>query len=186
MYLLVDGLSRGRLTRAILFIAPRKLDHEAFRARVIRDVLKLVAHLGELGTGTVEGARDLVLLEDRAVEALLGLVPEAVQQCSVGEALDVLDEVVVVEHDVLVVEATVANVLERGGGLIEDHVVVRLGGFGEAGLELGVALLIAVLTDGDVLGLDLAELSGGNHGVRVVFEGGVSRNIPSAVNFLLA
>jgi hypothetical protein len=159
--------------RGSLVIAPRQLDHEALGPGAVGDVLERVAHLGELSDSAIEGACDLVLLEDGAVEVLLGLVPEAVQQRRVGEALDVLDEVLVVEHDVLVVEPAVANVLEGRGNLVKDHVVVGVSGLGEADLELGLAIRLLLLAErvlvfagGGILGLDLAKLSSGNHRVR--------------------
>lgn len=122
----------------------------------------------ELLDGAVEGLANLVVLEDGLVELLGLLVPEAVEQRGVGEALDILDEVVVLEHDVVVAETLLANVLERGLDLVENHVLILVASLGEASLllslALGLSLVVSNLLLGERLGLELAEFGGGDHG----------------------
>ena len=75
------------------------------RASGVGDVLELVAEGLELFNGAVEGALDLVLLEDGGVELLVLATPEPVEERGVRETLDVLGDVAVVEDDVGLVGA---------------------------------------------------------------------------------
>ena len=156
--LLVIG--RGGL---VIGRVPRKLDVQALRATGVADILQLVAKSIELLHSQLEGLLDFVLGEDAVVEAVLLLVPEAVQHRGVGVAVCAIDQVGVVEHDVLVVETLAANVLHGGGSLIEDLGLVLATGCREARLELSLLLSLALLALSVVLGLSLAELLSRNH-----------------------
>ncbi len=148
---------------------PSQLDKEAVRASRVRDVLELVAKLVELGGGAVEGALDVVLGEDAVVELAVLAAPEAVEERGVGEALDVLGDVAVVEDDVRLVCRL--DVLESALGLIEEDVDVFVASAAEALDNLGLALFSLVLAAsgfflacGLVGLLGAAEIGSGNHG----------------------
>ena len=91
---------------------PRQLEVEALRAAGIRDVLERVPQRSELLDGSVERLLQLVLRVDRVVEALRVLVPEAVEHGRVGESVGVLDEGLEIQHDVLVGETLLTNVVQ--------------------------------------------------------------------------
>ncbi len=138
------------------------------RASGVGDVLELVAKLVELGGGAVEGAHDVVLGEDAVVKLAVRAAPEAVEERGVGEALDVLGDVAVVEDDVGL--AGLLGVLEGALGLIEEHIDVLVAGAAEALDNLGLALFSLVLAASDfvlargLVGLlGAAEIGGGNH-----------------------
>jgi len=138
------------------------------RASGIGDVLELVAKLFELGGGAVEGALDVVLGEDAVVKLVGRAAPEAVEERGVGEALNVLGDVAVVEDDVGL--GRILDVLEGALGLIEEGVDVLVAGAAEALDNLGLALVRLVLAASDfVLARSLvgllgaAEIGGGNH-----------------------
>lgn len=134
---------------------------------MVGDVLELVAQGFELLDGEFKRLGDFVLLEDAVVENTLLLVPETVEEGGVGEALDVLDEVGVVEHDELVAGALVADKIEGRLDLGQDHLAVLVTGLDEPGLELsltlGLELGLLFGTSSGTLGLELAEFGGGKH-----------------------
>ena len=104
-----------------------------------------------------------MLLEDALVEGTLLLVPEAVEEGGVGEALDVLDEASVVKHDELVVGALFADKLEGRLHLREDHLAVVGTRLDEPALQLGFTLGLLFGTGSDILVLELAEFGGREH-----------------------
>jgi len=108
----------------------------------------------------VEGLLKLVLGEDRVVELLLLLVPEAVQHRGVREAVGVLGERLEVEHRVLVRQTVLANRLEGCGRRVEDLLLVLVARRLETRKELGGSLLGALTARGVVLGLKVAKLLG--------------------------
>jgi len=91
---------------------PRQLEVEALRAAGIRDVLEGVAQRSQLLDGGVKRLLELVLAVDRVFEALRLLVPEAVKHGRVGESIGVLDEGLEIQHDVLVGETLLTNVVQ--------------------------------------------------------------------------
>lgn len=148
---------------------PRQLDEEAVGAGRVGDVLELVAKLVKFGGGAVKRALNLVLGEDAVVKLVGRAAPEAVEERGVGEALDVLGDVAVVEDDVRLVG--LLNVLEGALGLVEEDVDVLVASAAEALDKLSLALfslLLAasgfVLAGGLVGLLGAAEIGGGDHG----------------------
>ncbi len=162
------------------------------RASGVGDVLELVAKLFELGGGATEGALDVVLGEDAVVKLAGRAAPEAVEERGVGEALDVLGDVAVVEDNVRL--AGLLDVLEGALGLDEEHIDILVAGDTEAldnlGLACGRLVLAAsdfVLARGLVGLLGAAEIGGGNHVCRLGVRGGLCiGGLLILVNFLLA
>lgn len=139
------------------------------RAGRVGDVLELVAKLVELSGGPLEGALDVVLGEDAVVKLVLRPTPEAVEERGVGEALDILGNVAVVEDNVQLVG--LLDILEGALGLVEKNVDVLVASAAEALDKLSLALfslLLAasgfVLATGLVGLLGAAEIGGGDHG----------------------
>ena len=156
-----------RLGSSFLYI-PRELDVETIGSSWVTDVFKLVAVLRDLFCSEVKRLGNVVILEDIFVKLPGMLVPKPVEHRCVGEALDVLDEVGMVKHDVVVAKALLANVLECGLNLVKDNLAVLGTGSYEPNLLLGLVLLPLSITLGgllnDGLGLKLAKFGGGNHG----------------------
>ncbi len=138
------------------------------RASRVRDVLELVAKLVELGGGAVQGALDVVLGEDAVVKLVVLAAPETVEERGVGEALDVLGDLAMVEDDVGL--CRLLGVLEGALGLFEEDVDVLVAGTAKAFDNLGLSLDGLVLaTCGLFLASSLVgllgatEIGGGNH-----------------------
>jgi hypothetical protein len=144
-------------------LGPGELDVETLGAGGVGDVFELVAEGLELERGEIKRLGSVVLLEDTFVKNTLLLVPEAVEEGGVGEALDVLDEAGVVEHDELVAGALFANKLEGRLDLGQDHLAVVGTSLDEPRPELGLTLGLLFGTSSDILELELAEFGSGKH-----------------------
>ena len=139
---------------------PRELDVETLRALGVRDILENVAELLELLRSSDEGLLNVVLGEDRVVELVNLLVPEAVEEGGVGESLALLSNVLGVENNVLLV-ATLGEI-ESCSNLVEKNLLVLVTGNLELSEELLIALLALFLDVRNLLSLNLAELSSGH------------------------
>ena len=144
-------------------LLPRQLDVQALRLLGIGNVLQLVAQLGELLDGGIERLLRLVRGKHGLIEALRLLVPEAVQHRRVDEAIGVGGDVLEIQHDVLVVETLLANVLESSSDLLEELSLVLAARCLKTRLELSSTLSRALGALGVVLGLKLAKLLSGDH-----------------------
>ncbi len=138
------------------------------RAGRVRDVLELVAKLVELGGGALEGVLDVVLGKDAIVKLVVRAAPETVEERGVGESLDVLGDVAMVEDDVGL--GGLLGVLEGALCLVEEDVDVLVAGATEALDNLGLALFSfflaassLFLASGLVGLLGAAEIGSGNH-----------------------
>ena len=152
---------------------PRELDVEALGLLGVGHVLQLVAKLSELLDSGVERLLRLVGREHRVLKLFRVLVPEAVEHRRVRESICVGGDVLVVQHDKLVVETLLANVIQSGSNLLEKLRLVLQARLLKTRLELGCTLSRALGTLGIVVVLQLAKFLSGNHFERVRFVGRV-------------